>query len=82
MLEANGFIRHIQLKPSFVGSKVRYVSVSTKLLAKPGGCVVWLEFDAASLKIERYLWFGGEPGGQCLLKLSSLELARQSLESV
>ena len=62
VLESNGFVRHIQLKSSFIGSKVRNVSVSTKLLAKPGGCVIWLEFDADTLKIERYLWFGGEPG--------------------
>ena len=45
VLEANGIIRHVQLKSSFIGSKVREVSVSTKLLAKPGGCVIWLEFD-------------------------------------
>src|SRR5438270_2606260 len=40
VLEANGIVRHVQLKSSFVGSKVRDVSVSTKLLAKPGGCVI------------------------------------------
>ncbi|WP_166298060.1 hypothetical protein [Bradyrhizobium sp. 2S1] len=72
VLEANGFLRHVQLKSSFAGSKVRHVSVGTKLLAKPGGCVIWIEFDGDSLKIERYLWFGGEPGqalpdlGACL----------------
>jgi hypothetical protein len=62
VLESNSFVRHVQLKSSFIGSKVRNVSVSTKLLAKPGGCVIWLDFDADTLKIERYLWFGGEPG--------------------
>src|SRR5437773_3721312 len=31
VLESNGFVRHIQLKSSFIGSKVRNVSVSTKL---------------------------------------------------
>ena len=62
VLESNGYIRHVQLKSSFIGSKVRNVSVGTKLLAKPGGCVIWLEFDAESLKIERYFWFGGPPG--------------------
>jgi hypothetical protein len=62
VLEANGIIRHVQLKSSFVGSTVREVSVSTKLLAKPGGCVIWLEFEPDTLSIKRYLWFGGGPG--------------------
>lgn len=62
VLEANGIIRHVQLKSSFIGSKVREVSVSTKLLTKPGGCVIWLEFDSDSLAIKKYLWFGGEAG--------------------
>lgn len=62
VLECNGLIRHVQLKSSFIGSKVRHVNVGTKLLAKPGGCVIWLEFNAETLKIERYLWLGGDPG--------------------
>src|SRR6202140_4036957 len=62
VLESNGVIRHVQLKSSFRGSKVREVDVSTKLLRKPGGCILWLEFDPESLAIERYYWFGGKPG--------------------
>ena len=62
VLEANGIIRHVQLKSSFIGSKVREVSVSTRLLAKPGDCVIWLEFDADTQAIEKYLWFGGSAG--------------------
>jgi hypothetical protein len=62
VLEANGIIRHVQLKSSFRGSKVREVNVSTKLLRKPGGCILWLEFDPDSLAIERYYWFGGRAG--------------------
>ena len=76
VLEANGLIRHVQLKSSFLGSKVRSVSVGTKLLAKPGGCVIWLEFAADTLKIERYGWFGGNPG-QALPDLGS-KIARHS----
>ena len=37
VLESNGVIRHVQLKSSFRGSKVREVSVNTRLLRKPGG---------------------------------------------
>jgi len=62
VLESNGIIRHIQLKSSFRGSKVREVDVSTKLLRKPGGCILWLEFDRESLTIEGYYWFGGKAG--------------------
>src|SRR6266849_1229619 len=62
VLEANGIIRHVQLKSSFRGSKVREVDVSTKLLRKPGGCILWLEFDRENLAIERYYWFGGKAG--------------------
>lgn len=62
VLEANGIIRHVQLKSSFRGSKVREVDVSTKLLRKPGGCILWLEFDPETLAIERFYWFGGAAG--------------------
>ncbi|UPK33588.1 hypothetical protein IVB18_36140 [Bradyrhizobium sp. 186] len=76
VLESNGLVRHVQLKSSFIGSKVRHVSVGTKLMAKPGGCVIWLEFDADSLKLERYLWLGGDPG-QALPDIGS-RVARHS----
>jgi hypothetical protein len=59
VLEANGVIRHIQLKSSFRGSKVREVDISMKLLQKPSGCILWIEFDPESLAIERFYWFGG-----------------------
>src|SRR5258705_13222598 len=62
VLEANRVIRHVQLKSSFSGSKVRNVDVSMKLLLKPNGCIVWLEFDRESLAIDRFYWFGGPPG--------------------
>jgi hypothetical protein len=62
VLEANGVIRHVQLKSSFRGSKVREVDVSTKLLRKPGGCILWLEFDRENLTIEQFYWFGGKAG--------------------
>ena len=62
VLESNGVIRHVQLKSSFAGSKVREVDVSTKLLHKPCGCILWLEFDRESLAIERFYWFGGRAG--------------------
>jgi len=62
VLESNRVIRHVQLKSSFRGSKVREVDISTKLLHKPDGCILWLEFDRETLAIERFYWFGGKAG--------------------
>jgi hypothetical protein len=62
VLESRGIIRHVQLKSRFRGSKVGQVDVSTKLLSKPGGCVIWIEFDPVSLVFEKFYWFGGQAG--------------------
>src|SRR5260370_38483632 len=62
VLAANGIIRHVQLKSSFRGSKLREVDVSTKLLLKPDGCILCIEFDSQTLAIERFYWFGGKAG--------------------
>ncbi|MDD1529808.1 hypothetical protein C7U92_06845 [Bradyrhizobium sp. WBOS7] len=62
VLEANGVLRHIQLKSTFSGSAVRHVTVSTRLLDKPSGCVIWLEVNPRTLALESYLWFGDRPG--------------------
>lgn len=64
VLEANGLLRHVQLKSSFSGSSVRHVTVSTRLLEKPSGCVIWLEVDQRTLAVARYFWFGGQPGSR------------------
>ncbi|WP_339034742.1 hypothetical protein WHZ78_23510 [Bradyrhizobium symbiodeficiens] len=62
VLEANGVLRHLQLKSTFSGSAVRHVTVSTRLLEKPSGCVIWLEVNQSTLALESYLWFGDRPG--------------------
>src|SRR5436309_7161419 len=41
VLESNGIIRHVQLKSSFRGSKVREVDVCLKLMRKRSGCILW-----------------------------------------
>lgn len=64
VLESAGIIRHVQLKSSITGSKVREISVSTRLSDKPSGCVIWLDVNPATLEIERYFWFGGPPGSK------------------
>jgi hypothetical protein len=45
-----------QLSPT---CRPREVSVNTRLLGKPSGCILWLEFDPVSLAIEQFFWFGG-----------------------
>lgn len=62
VLEANGILRHIQLKSSFAAAKTSRQTVNTRLASKPGGCVVWIRFDPATLDPVDYLWFGGAPG--------------------
>lgn len=62
VLEANGIVRHVQLKSTFSGSSVRHVTVSTRLMEKPSACVIWLEVNQRTLAFERYFWFGGQPG--------------------
>jgi len=62
VLESNRVVRHVQLKSSFSGSKVRDVDVSMKLPHKRSGCILWLEFDRENLAIERFYWYGDPPG--------------------
>jgi hypothetical protein len=62
VLESNGFVRHIQLKARFRGSTTASVDVHVGLLSKPGGCVIWVEFDPETMTLERYYWFGAEAG--------------------
>jgi hypothetical protein len=62
VLEAQGIVRHVQLKASFAGSKVREVTVNHALAKKPSGCVVFLRFDAPTLEFTEFGFFGGPPG--------------------
>lgn len=62
VIEINDRMRHIQLKASYNGSKVLRQGINAKLCNKPSGCVVWLGFDADTLELGPFYWFGGEPG--------------------
>ena len=61
-IEAGGIFRHIQLKSMVDKGASRRVQINTRLAVKPSGCIVWMSYDAASLEITRWRWFGGEPG--------------------
>jgi hypothetical protein len=77
VLEANGVVRHIQLKASFRGSTVRDVKVNTLLAAKPSGCVVFMWFDRDTLALGPFGFFGGGPG-QRLPDISGMRVGRHT----
>ena len=54
-------VRHVQLKVSLTDSSTSEVKASLRLLDKPSGGVLWL-LVTAELKLQSFLWFGGEPG--------------------
>lgn len=62
VVDANGVLRHIQLKASFSGAATDRQKVHQHLRLKPSGCVVWLRFEESTLRFTEYLWFGGLPG--------------------
>jgi hypothetical protein len=62
VLEANGFVRHVQLKASASDSSTAEVKVSLRLAAKPSGCVIWMHFDPKTMELGPFLWYGGSPG--------------------
>ena len=76
-LEANAVLRHVQLKSSSLDAKTASVNVSLKLAAKPSGCVLWALFDANTMALGPFLWFGGPPGSP-LPSISDLQVAKHS----
>jgi len=62
VIEANGVMRHVQLKAMRKGGTRARINVHQALGNKSSGCVIWIIYDPASLDIDHYLWFGGEPG--------------------
>lgn len=62
VIEADGVLRHIQLKAMVRGGKRANVTVNTRLARKSSGCVVWMTWDPATLELGPFRWFGGTPG--------------------
>lgn len=75
--EANGFVRHIQLKATFVGSSTKSQKINISLGNKPSGCVVLIHFDKETLSLGPYMYFGGAPGVQ-LPSLSAHKIAKHT----
>lgn len=73
-------VRHIQFKTIMVGGKAASVSVSTKLMEKPSGCVIWIVITP-KLELQSYLWFGGAPGAP-LPDIADLKRAKHAKANV
>src|SRR3990167_6468248 len=49
--EANGVVRHIQLKSTYHGGKAATQKIHMRLSEKPSGCVVWIYFNENTLEL-------------------------------
>lgn len=58
VLEVGPLVRHVQLKSSYSGAKTSRQKVNVKLATKLSGCVIWQRFDADTLELTGFLWFG------------------------
>jgi hypothetical protein len=62
VIEANSVIRHIQLKSSAIDAKTARQKVNVELWNKPSGCVIWIQFDGATISLGPYKWYGAPAG--------------------
>lgn len=62
VIEANGILRHIQLKALMRGGRRANITVNTALAAKPSPCVIWTIYDPVTLELGPFRWFGSLPG--------------------
>lgn len=77
VLETDSVVRHVQLKATFKGSKVRRFTVNAGLAAKPSGCIVCLLFDDKTLNLGPFYWFGGAPNER-LPDLTTFPIAKHT----
>lgn len=75
--EANGVVRHIQLKSTYHGGKAAKQKIHMRLSEKPSGCVVWIYFNEDTLELGPFHYFGGNPG-EPLPSLEGLKTARHT----
>ena len=58
VFELRGVVRHVQLKTSHGTAKTARQKLNSKLSEKPSGCAVWIVFDAVTLELGPFYWFG------------------------
>ncbi len=81
VLEANGVVRHIQLKTSGISAAAISQNIHLDLTRKPSGCVIWIQFDPITMALGPFLFFGGLPG-EPLTDLQGLRVARHTKANV
>lgn len=75
--EAKDVVRHIQLKTSMVGGKTARQKVHARLAEKPSGCVVWIYFNATTMELGPFHYFGSR-AGEKLPSLDQLKIAKHT----
>ncbi|SHM43536.1 hypothetical protein [Phytopseudomonas punonensis] len=81
VLEANGVVRHIQLKTSAISALTASQNIHLDLARKPSGCVIWIQFDPNSMALGPFLFFGGLPG-EPLADLQAFKVAKHTKANV
>ena len=76
--EANGIVRHLQIKASIVGGKTASQKVHLKLAAKPSACVLWIYFNEETMELGPYLYFGALKPGEPMDSLVSRKIAKHT----
>lgn len=76
--EAQGIVRHVQLKTSVLGGGTKVQNVHMRLASKPSGCVVWIYFHPDTLQLGPFLYFGGETPGAAMPSLAHRKTAVHS----
>ena len=62
VIEANGVIRHIQLKGQVLGGAAREITAHVNLATKPSACIIWMTYDPLTMRPVSYRFFGNPPG--------------------
>lgn len=60
VLTANGVTRYVQLKTTTMVGKASGVPVHDRLATKPGACILWVFFDADTLKLDHFRFWKPE----------------------
>lgn len=77
VLACGTITRHVQLKSSSRNASTRVQSVNRRLSEKPSGCIIWMQFDPATMTLGPFLWFGAGPG-QTLPNLARFPIAKHT----
>ena len=77
ILEANGLLRHVQVKTSIIGGRTASQKVHSKLAEKRSACVVWIYFNAETMTLGPFLYFGGTAGAP-IPDLSKRKIAKHT----